>query len=286
MGDDAAAVRTDGVVRLAAKEIPPPVHVSDQARAVLAAPRPGADRPQGRGYPALDDKDGWRRLIAARDAENAAATAPFAARLKADVAAREMAGVPVYVGTPQGERLLGAPPRGVRHPRRRPDLRRRRGQRALRGGGDRPAHRPGHLRPRLPRAAGPPLPGGAGRLHRRLPRAPRRAASEPDRGQRHLRRRQPGRRPVAARPRRGPADAGRRAVADAGARPHRERRHLRHPDGPRCRAAGPADGDQPRLRRRCGPEATPTSRRCSATSPASRRPCCRRARATSSCPTR
>jgi acetyl esterase/lipase len=45
-------------------------------------------------------------LIASRDRANAAATSAFAARLKADVEARTMAGVPVYVGTPQGERLV------------------------------------------------------------------------------------------------------------------------------------------------------------------------------------
>jgi acetyl esterase/lipase len=99
--DDAAAVKAEGVVSLPARDIPPPVHISDQARAVLATPRPAAG-----AYPALDDKDGWRRLIASRDRVNAAATSAFAARLKADVEAKTMAGVPVYVGTPQGDRLV------------------------------------------------------------------------------------------------------------------------------------------------------------------------------------
>src|SRR5262245_39696571 len=100
--DDAAQPKADGVVRLPARDIPPPDNVSDQARAALAAPRPPAG-----AYPAVEDQDGWRRLIASRDRANAAASSAFASRLKADVAARTMAGVPVYVGTPQGERLRG-----------------------------------------------------------------------------------------------------------------------------------------------------------------------------------
>ena len=98
MSEEAAANRN---VRLAAREIPPPVHVSDAARAVLAMPRPSPGP-----MPEQDDKEGWRKLIAERDAASAALSAPFAARLKADVEARTMGAVPVYVGTPQGERLL------------------------------------------------------------------------------------------------------------------------------------------------------------------------------------
>src|SRR5579872_3160666 len=96
-----AVVETIEIVSLTAREIPPPAHISDAARAVLATPRPGTG-----AYPALDDKEAWRRLIAQRDAASAAMSAPFAARLKADVEARTMGGAPVYVGTPQGERLL------------------------------------------------------------------------------------------------------------------------------------------------------------------------------------
>jgi acetyl esterase/lipase len=94
-------VETIEVVRLDARAIPPPANISEAARAVLATPRPG----QG-AMPAQSDKEGWRRLIAQRDAASAAMSAPFAQRLKADVAARTMGGVPVYVGTPQGERLV------------------------------------------------------------------------------------------------------------------------------------------------------------------------------------
>ena len=97
MADDLSIeARSDGVVRLGAREIAAPSQVSEAARQVLGAPRGPV------GWPDPADTDGWRRLIAARDAANAAAVAPFAARLKADVEARTMGGLPVYVGTPQG----------------------------------------------------------------------------------------------------------------------------------------------------------------------------------------
>jgi acetyl esterase/lipase len=95
-GDEGAR----GVVRLPARKIPPPVALSEQARAVLAAPTP----PPGT-YPAFDDHDGWRRLIASRDRARAAESAAYLDRLQADVAARVMGGAPVYVATPRGERL-------------------------------------------------------------------------------------------------------------------------------------------------------------------------------------
>jgi acetyl esterase/lipase len=46
-----------------ARRIPVPAHVSASAQARLAAPRP-----QGAGYPALDDAEGWKRHIAGTDA--------------------------------------------------------------------------------------------------------------------------------------------------------------------------------------------------------------------------
>jgi acetyl esterase/lipase len=70
---------------------------------MLAMPRPATG-----AYPALTDQEGWRRLIAARDAASAEMSAPFAARLKADVVGRQMAGVDVYVATPRTERLIAA----------------------------------------------------------------------------------------------------------------------------------------------------------------------------------
>jgi acetyl esterase/lipase len=99
MADDATPA---AAVELAARRVPLPAALSEAARAMLAMPRPA----QG-AYPALDDADGWRRLIAARNKASAEMSAPFASRLKADVAARQMGGAPVYVATPQGARLIG-----------------------------------------------------------------------------------------------------------------------------------------------------------------------------------
>jgi len=89
------------VVRLSARDIPLPAALSDAARAMLSLNLPGDG-----AMPALDDHDAWRRLIAQRDAAGAAMRAPYLARLRADVEASEMAGVPVYIGRPQGDRLL------------------------------------------------------------------------------------------------------------------------------------------------------------------------------------
>ena len=76
MADDLTPFTTN----LPAKRVPLPVGASEAARAVLATPRPA----QG-AYPALDDKDGWSRLIASRNKASAEMSAPFAARLKAGV---------------------------------------------------------------------------------------------------------------------------------------------------------------------------------------------------------
>lgn len=50
-------------LRVPAREIPVPTHVSQGAQARLAAARP-----LGAGYPALDDTEGWKRHIATADA--------------------------------------------------------------------------------------------------------------------------------------------------------------------------------------------------------------------------
>jgi acetyl esterase/lipase len=92
---------THGHVELASRRIPPPVGISDAARAVLAMPRPATG-----AYPALTDADGWRRLIAARNAASAKLSAPFIARLKAETATRPLGGVPAQVATPNPERLI------------------------------------------------------------------------------------------------------------------------------------------------------------------------------------
>ena len=98
MADDHGPV----TLELASRRVPLPAALSDAARAMLTMPRPA----QG-AYPALSDKDGWRRLIESRNRASAEMSAPFAARLKADVAAHPLAGVPVYRATPMAERLIG-----------------------------------------------------------------------------------------------------------------------------------------------------------------------------------
>ncbi len=89
------------VVSLPARQIPLPAAISDAAREVLSAGLPGDG-----AMPALDDHDAWRKLIAQRSEGAAAVRGPLMERLKADVEPREMAGVPVYVGRPRGERLI------------------------------------------------------------------------------------------------------------------------------------------------------------------------------------
>jgi epsilon-lactone hydrolase len=89
------------VVSLPAREIPLPAAISDAARAVLGAAGRPADV-----LPALGDHGAWRKLIAERTAGAAQMQAPLLSRLKADVEATEMGGVPVYVGRPRGERLI------------------------------------------------------------------------------------------------------------------------------------------------------------------------------------
>src|SRR5580658_6120580 len=97
------ATKTEGpVVRLPEREIPLPGALSDAARAVLG------NAPPGEGpMPSLDDHEAWRRLIAQRNEAAATMRSAWLPRLKANVESREMAGVPVYVGRPQGDRLLG-----------------------------------------------------------------------------------------------------------------------------------------------------------------------------------
>ncbi|HLY79393.1 MAG TPA: alpha/beta hydrolase [Caulobacteraceae bacterium] len=88
-------------VSLPAREVPLPAALSDAAKAALSA----VGRPSD-VMPAQGDHDGWRKLIADRSAGAAQMQTPLLERLKADVEAREMAGVPVYVGRPRGERLI------------------------------------------------------------------------------------------------------------------------------------------------------------------------------------
>lgn len=97
---DEGTIKRDGVVRLPAREIPPPVGISEEARRVLAAPRP-----DGPPYPAASDTEGWRRYIRARDEASAALNGAFSERLQADVDLRTLGGVATHVASPRGARL-------------------------------------------------------------------------------------------------------------------------------------------------------------------------------------
>lgn len=89
-----------GAVALPARSIPLPP-ASEAARAALQTPRPPR-----REYPALNDKDGWRRLIAASDAFSWSGAEALMPKLKVDRAVRQVAGRDVHVITPQAERLI------------------------------------------------------------------------------------------------------------------------------------------------------------------------------------
>jgi acetyl esterase/lipase len=61
--EEAMAAEQAAPLQVPAREIPVPAHVSPEAQLRLAMPRP-----QGAGYPALDDAEGWKRHIASADA--------------------------------------------------------------------------------------------------------------------------------------------------------------------------------------------------------------------------
>jgi acetyl esterase/lipase len=86
-----------GTIRLPARDIAVPSTISPQAQAVLASP------PSARAeYPALDDKQAWRALIAAHDGALATMMAGRAAA-PVTVVKRDLAGgVRVYEITPDG----------------------------------------------------------------------------------------------------------------------------------------------------------------------------------------
>jgi acetyl esterase/lipase len=92
---------TTGVVSLPSRTIPPPVYVSDEARAALSAPRPALG-----ALPDISDKEGWRRLVASANAAGLARQREQVAQLEVDVAVGELGGVPCCVATPRGARLL------------------------------------------------------------------------------------------------------------------------------------------------------------------------------------
>ncbi|HEY7107767.1 MAG TPA: alpha/beta hydrolase [Acidimicrobiia bacterium] len=85
-------------MKLPARDIPVPSSVSAEAQAVLAA---GPMSTAG-DYPALDDHEAWRTMIAASNESIMLSLAPRAGQLGAHLDTAEVAGVPVCVVTPKG----------------------------------------------------------------------------------------------------------------------------------------------------------------------------------------
>jgi epsilon-lactone hydrolase len=86
-----------GTIRLPERDIPVPSTVSPEARAVMESP-PGASFE----FPALDDPEAWRMMIAAHDGAIAAMMAGRAAAAPVTVESRDLADCRVYEITPAG----------------------------------------------------------------------------------------------------------------------------------------------------------------------------------------
>jgi epsilon-lactone hydrolase len=86
-----------GTVRLPARDIPVPSSVSPEARAVME--NPPAERFE---FPALDNLEAWRTMIAAHDEAIAAMMAGRAAAAPVTVVTRDLPAVRVYEITPDG----------------------------------------------------------------------------------------------------------------------------------------------------------------------------------------
>lgn len=89
---------SEGNLQIGARTIPAPRSISAQARELLAAAyqRPGLD-----GYPAIDDKAGWKALVAAADAAYEPVADAILAMSPADVETTRIADVVVHVATPR-----------------------------------------------------------------------------------------------------------------------------------------------------------------------------------------
>src|SRR5438128_365802 len=87
---------TSAVLRVAARDIPVPAHLSPEAQALLSTPAQTGESP------APDDHDGWRATVAARNEMVLTVLGPAAAKVDAEVEEVEIEGVAVYVITPPG----------------------------------------------------------------------------------------------------------------------------------------------------------------------------------------
>jgi acetyl esterase/lipase len=91
-----ARIAEDGTLHMPARDIPLPTTVSDQARAFLSAPRPPAP-----DYPALDNTEAWRKIVASRDRMFLELGGERVARTMARAEKHAIAGTDVYVAAPR-----------------------------------------------------------------------------------------------------------------------------------------------------------------------------------------
>src|SRR3546814_11880835 len=80
-------------VEVPARWLPLPVHASEAARAMLAAPSTMA---AATPYPADDDKAGWRDHVGAVNAQLIGAMQPMMAGLPVEISDDRIGGVPVF----------------------------------------------------------------------------------------------------------------------------------------------------------------------------------------------
>lgn len=98
MGDVDAKIGVDGALEMPARSIAVPGTVSEAARRHLATPRLPFNN-----FPALSDKDGWRRLIAAMDGNFAKLAGPLLDEALARAPKKVIADTDVYVAEPRGK---------------------------------------------------------------------------------------------------------------------------------------------------------------------------------------
>ena len=96
MGIDREASTTALHVR--ARDIPVPTSISAEARAMLSMGAP----PSVEAWPAADDVDSWRRLVAARDELGMSVMAAQVSKAPVECVARVVDGVTVHVAWPHG----------------------------------------------------------------------------------------------------------------------------------------------------------------------------------------
>src|SRR5205807_9769043 len=93
----ASEARSPSVLRIPARELPTPAHLSPSAQAALEM-----RLPETTDYPALGDLGAWRTLAAMGDEAVLNLVSERAARVQADVQDDDVDRVRVFVATPRG----------------------------------------------------------------------------------------------------------------------------------------------------------------------------------------